>query len=95
MKNNLKMMQQEVVTVSISEEKKVAIVPMEKDVSLPDRKESNTSFLNPAINLARRLSMKITGQRGKMTMVKKIWILRQKLFPFFFDFQMDLKPESN
>ena len=46
------MLQQEVVTVPISEEKKVAIMPMEKDVSLPDRKESNTSV------------MKITGQRG-------------------------------
>ena len=66
------MQQQEVVTVSISKEKEVTIMPMEKDVSLSDRKESNTSFLNPAINLARRLSMKITGQRGKMTMVKKI-----------------------
>ena len=58
------MLQQELVTVSISEEKEVAIMPMEKDISVPDRKESNTSFLNPAINLARRLSMKITGQRG-------------------------------
>ena len=66
------MQQQQVVTVSISEEKEVTIMPMEKDVRVPDRKESNTSFLNPAINLARRLSMKITGQRGKMTMVEKI-----------------------
>ena len=63
----MKMLQQELVTVSISEEKEVAIMPMEKEVSVPDRKESTTSFLNPAINLARRLSMKITGQRGKMT----------------------------
>ena len=63
------MLQQEVVTVSISEEKEVTIMPMEKDVRVADRKESNTSFLNPAINLARRLSMKITGQRGEMTMV--------------------------
>jgi hypothetical protein len=68
-KDNLKMQKHELVTVSISEEKEVTIMPMEKDVSVPDRKESNTSFLNPAINLARRLSMKITGQRGEMTMV--------------------------
>jgi hypothetical protein len=67
----LPMLQQEVVTVSISEEKEVTIMPMEKDVSVPNRKESNTSFLNPAKNLARRLSVKITGQRGKMTMGKK------------------------
>jgi hypothetical protein len=59
-KDNLKMQKQELVTVSISKEKEVAKMPMEKEVSFPDRKESNTSFLNPAINLVRRLSMKIT-----------------------------------
>ena len=68
----MKMPQHELVTLCISEEKEVAIMAMEKNVSVPDRKESDTSFLNPAINLARRLSMKITGQRGMMTVVKKI-----------------------
>ena len=29
-----------------------------------DRKESTASFFNPAINFARRMSLKITGNRG-------------------------------
>ena len=29
-----------------------------------DRKESTASFFNPAINFARRMSLKITGSRG-------------------------------
>ena len=59
------MLEQELVTVSVSDEKEVQ---MEKEDNVPDRKESTTSFLKPAINRARRLSMKITGQRGNMTM---------------------------
>ena len=52
--------------VSISLEKKVVFMPINnEEVKVQGRKESNTSFLNPAINLARRLSMRITGQRGK------------------------------
>ena len=33
--------------------------------SLDKRKESSASFLNPAVNFARRMSMKITGNRGE------------------------------
>ena len=89
------MQQQEVVTVSISEEKEVTIMPMEKDVSVPDRKESNTSFLNPAINLARRLSMKITGQRGETTMGKHDLNFKADFLPFIFNFLRVSKAESN
>ena len=62
------MLEQELVTVSISDEKEVQ---MEKEDNVPDRKESTTSFLNPAINLARRLSMKITGQRGNHALISE------------------------
>ena len=58
-------MQREQVRVSISLEKGLVVVPIyNEEVKVQGRKESNTSFLNPAINLARRLSMRITGQRG-------------------------------
>ena len=56
----------EPVRVSISLGKEVVVMPINnEEVKVQSRKESNTSFLNPAINLARRLSMRITGQRGK------------------------------
>ena len=67
---------QEQRSVSISEEREVVMWPMEgakiqRDRSFSwdtstvrDRKESTTSFLNPAINFARRMSLKITGNRG-------------------------------
>ena len=49
--------------VSISLGKEVVVMPINnEEVKGQGRKESNTSFLNPAINLARRLSMRITGQ---------------------------------
>ena len=35
-------------------------------VTIEERKESTTSFLNPALNFARRMSLRITGNRGKM-----------------------------
>ena len=51
--------------VSISLEKEVVVMPMKnEEVKVQGRKESNTSFLNPAIDLARRLSMRIIEQRG-------------------------------
>ena len=59
-------MEREQVKVSICMEKKVVIMSINhEELKAQSRKESNTSFLNPAINLARRLSMRITGQRGK------------------------------
>ena len=32
-----------------------------------ERKESSSSFLLPAVNLARRLSMRISGNRGELS----------------------------
>ena len=71
------MARQEQHTVFISKEKEVVILPRDnEEVTVMNRKESNTSFLNPAINLARRLSMKITGQRGRkmIGLCAVIWV---------------------
>lgn len=59
------MNRQEQVRVSISQDREEVARPAnnKEEDKAQTRKESTTSFLNPAINLARRLSMKITGQR--------------------------------
>ena len=36
-----------------------------------DRKESTASFFNPAISFARRMSLKITGNRGEGAVIIK------------------------
>ena len=60
------MNRQEQVRVSVSQDREEVVWPVmdKEEDNVQNRKESTTSFLNPAINLARRLSMKITGQRG-------------------------------
>ena len=62
---------QEQRSVSICEER-VVMWPMEeeetgkKQALSCDRKASTTSFFNPAINFARRMSLRITGNRGEI-----------------------------
>ena len=69
-------MQKEQMRVSISLEKELVVMPVNnEEVKVQGRKESNTSFFNPAINLARRISMRITGQRGGLIVNWQEYIL--------------------